>query len=114
MGGLSYNKVGEGLETAWTSNNFTHIFNGEICCKMTKWKVASIANTHAQRNIEKFVIGASLSEPHTCDVNEPPRLYICMYIYIYIYICGDTTDRPRKHDTDDCLVLLYATDSAFH
>ena len=29
------NRVGEGLETAWASNNFTHIFNGERC-KMTK------------------------------------------------------------------------------
>ncbi len=31
------------------------------------------------------IIGASLSEPHTCGVNEPP---VC------VYICGDTTDKP--------------------
>ena len=30
------NRVGEGLETVWASNNFTRIFNGERCCKMTK------------------------------------------------------------------------------
>ena len=30
------NRVGKGLETAWASNNFTRIFNGERCCKMTQ------------------------------------------------------------------------------
>ena len=25
-----------------------------------------------------------LSEPHTCEVNEPPSVYNIMYIYVYI------------------------------
>ena len=35
------------------------------------------------------LIGASLSEPHTCEVNEPPYdifIYIYIYIYVYMYI----------------------------
>ena len=35
------------------------------------------------------VIGASLSEPHTCEVNEPP---VCIYVYIYIYVAIRPTD----------------------
>ena len=38
-----------------------------------------------------YLIGASLSEPHTCEVNEPP---VCIYKYMY-NICGDTTNKPR-------------------
>ena len=86
MGGLSFNRVGEGLETAWTSNNFTHIFNGERCCKMTKWKVVSIANTlaHNYRKIRYYlIISVYGQQHHALIVVSCPKLTMRVTLYLH-------------------------------
>ena len=48
-----------------------------------------IQNSHNLRTIITFIIGASLSEPHTYEsaVCPPTLPVVVIYIYIYIYIC---------------------------
>ena len=32
------------------------------------------------------IVGASVSEPHTCGLNENVSIYIYIYIYVYMFI----------------------------